>query len=83
MNTGLIITIIAIGILIFYIIVFQVTTFRMKLKSKIDIKNHRLNDEIEENSFQKPFEKPQIEIGKNKWLYTADDFGKMEKGRVQ
>jgi hypothetical protein len=78
MNTGLIITIIAIGILIFYIIVFQVTTVRMKLQSKIDIKNHELNDEIEENSFQKP----QIKLGKNKWLYTSDDFGKMEKGRV-
>jgi hypothetical protein len=54
----------------------------MKLQSKIDIKNHELNDEIEENSFQKPFEKPQIRLGKNKWLYTADDFGKMEKGRA-
>jgi hypothetical protein len=50
----------------------------MKLQSKIDIKNHELNDEIEENSFQKP----QIKLGKNKWLYTSDDFGKMEKGRV-
>lgn len=78
MTIGLEITIIALGILIFFIIIFQLTSVKIKLQFKIDKKNLELNAKIEENRFQKY----QKKLGKNKWLYTTDNFGKMEKGRV-
>jgi len=80
MNIGIIITIIAFGILFF--IIFQLTVVKKKLQFEIDKKDQELNAEIEENRFQKYFEREHKELGKNKWLYSTDDFGKMEKGSV-
>jgi len=80
MNIGIIITIIAFGILFF--IIFQLTVVKKKLQFEIDKKDQELNAEIEENRFQKYFEREQKELGKNKWLYSTDNFGEMEKGSV-
>ncbi|UMB61096.1 hypothetical protein MHL31_02575 [Lutibacter sp. A80] len=77
----LIITSIALGVLIFFII-YKWTNIKIKLQFNIDKKNHMSNAEPEENHIQKSSERPQKELGKNKWLYPTDNFGKMEKGKV-
>jgi len=82
MTIGLIITNITLGVLIFFIIIYKWTNIKIKLQFDIDKKNQKSNAEAEENRIQKSFERPQKELGKNKWLYTTDNFGKMEKGRV-
>tara|TARA_R110000764_G_C10692078_1_gene343981 strand:- start:243 stop:491 length:249 start_codon:yes stop_codon:yes gene_type:complete len=81
MTIGLIITSITLGVVIFFII-YKRTNIKIKLQFNIDKKNQVSNTELEENQIQKSSERPQKELGKNKWLYTTDNFGKMEKGRV-
>jgi hypothetical protein len=39
------------------------------------------NSEVDKNDFKPSIEKPK-EISKNSWLHSADNFGKIEKGRV-
>jgi hypothetical protein len=82
MTIEFIITNITLGVLILFIIIYKLTNIRIKYLFEIDKKNQRLNAEIEDNRIQKTFERPLEELGKNKWLYTTDNFGKMEKGRV-
>ncbi|WP_339659356.1 hypothetical protein [uncultured Polaribacter sp.] len=81
MTIGLIITSITLGVVIFFII-YKRTNIKIKLQFNIDKKNQVSNTELEENQIQKSSERPQKELGKNKWLYTTDNFGKMKKGRV-
>ena len=83
MTIELIITTIILGVLIF--IICKKTN--IKFQFGIDNKNQASIAESEENHIQKPSEKfperPRKELGKNKWLYTTDNFGQMKKGRVQ
>jgi hypothetical protein len=95
MTVELIITTIILGVLIF-IIIYKKTT--IKFQFDIDNKNQGSIYESEENHIQKipeilskkPSKGPsgksperlRKELGKNKWLYTKENFGKMKKGRV-
>lgn len=85
MTIELIITTVILGVLI---IIYKKTN--IKFQFDINKKNQASISESEENHSQKisdsisekSHERSQKELGKNKWLYTADNFGKMKKGRV-
>jgi hypothetical protein len=81
MTIGLIITSITLGVLIFFII-YKWINIKIKLQFNMDKKNQISNAKPEENHIQKSSERPQKELGKNRWLYTTDNFGRMKKGRV-
>jgi uncharacterized protein YxeA len=81
MAIELIIATITLIILIFFIIHKK---NNKKIKPQVDIekKDQKSNTEPKTHHIQKPSERPQIELGKNKWLHTTDNFGKMKKGKV-
>lgn len=81
MIIALIITGITIGVLLFFI-VYQWNPIKKKLPFNKDKKKQMSAPEQSENHVQKSSERPQKELGKNKWLHTTDSFGKMEKGKV-
>jgi hypothetical protein len=73
------------GKIIFIIGVILIAKLFYSIFKSVNVNKEQINTEsnskVDKNDFKLSVEKPK-EISKNSWLHSADNFGKIEKGRV-